>query len=1262
MDTKRICAGCQKPVEADAPDGLCPECLLKAGLGTGVDLGPDSQGKTSRASFVAPSVQEMGRLFPQCEILGFIGQGGMGAVYRARQKELDRVVALKILPPDIGSDPAFADRFTREARALAKLNHSGIVTLYEFGRADGLFFFLMEFVDGVNLRQLLQGRRLSPREALAIVPQICDALQYAHDQGIVHRDIKPENILLDRQGRVKVADFGVAKLIGPAKEAVPGAEDVSVSASNLTDASRVMGTPLYMAPEQMEHPREVDHRADIYSLGVVFYQMLTGELPSQRIEPPSRKVQVDVRLDEVVLRALEEKPERRYQQVSQVKTAVETITASADAPAKPTQTVRKGARRYSGLALACLSGVLGTLAWASMPTPPQPLVWSILVAALAGTGLSIPARKTRPGQSGIIIGCLNVAVWLAFAALSLRLPVERPADRGNVTRTATGTLLARLPEGEIELIAIGFHPSINQPWWRPDGSALPTPDWSGPNPKAIPSAAANFKNPRQLVLRWQGAGEPPELLLRQVPDGSPGSATFWIYRDGKKLAGWEGIIQDFAPGQQTCTLRLAIASGPFQPLTDGLPRSSGGSVVERFPATGDFQGKPFTVGKFFERNGKPATTVAWDYFASIPRQRRIRVQDSLKRWYVGELVDTRSAAEGKEWQETYEFDGVSLPDLREVVLETRSSHWIEFRNVMLNPSDASAVQPEGKRILAALQQFEALKAADQTYEADLRRLAGEVRVSSTAPEKAALAAGATSAQPAATAAPTSKPVGEPATYTFGQVIECTLTETSAALLDLDTGQTWGGMGGRHPDMHVFLDVGTDSAGGSHPSLRAHSLYTVRTADWNIKADDFGKVLTPQVVPTNTTVLATPADRLPVTHWFRTGKGTVGILQVLAFTEAPRGVRIRYRFLQPAAASQTPMTGQGAHEGALANGWTRVCAIPSAILDAPETSPTEGALTLWVEGGWLLVKREATNRELEWQVVLARADTASSPPEVIASNAWLEVRFGSHFLREDGGTLRIMREPKTAQSPAWPQPAPGRNWHYLGSGGNGGRNGRLCAWEGENWAWIAGSPENQRWDVWVRLQSCERKGAGWGFTGQQTLGKFFYGEANAQDDGSLFVTERLSLSAARSAVAARKLRQELLGAPAPALDGMEWLNSRAPLSWNDLRGKVVLLEFWGKWCGPCVKRLPEAEALYAKFRHQNLVVLGVHSQNGSAKLAAFLAERKITFPIAVDTGQTAPRYGIELWPTYFLVDRTGKVVWGFSNEPPKESQILELLRE
>ncbi len=320
------CPQCGTPLPSGALAGLCPACLLKMGAAT------DTVSDARQSAFNPPTIAELAPLFPQLEILELIGKGGMGAVYKARQKQLDRIVALKILPPGIGNDPAFAERFAREAKALAKLNHPGIVTLYEFGVASGyqpstlnsqLFYFLMEFVDGVNLRQLLHAGRVSAREALAIVPQICDALQFAHDQGIVHRDIKPENILMDRRGRVKVADFGLAKIIEPGRADLPVSPEIGAAQQH--GPTGVMGTPQYMSPEQITTPGEVDHRADIYALGVVFYQMLTGELPGKKIEAPSKKVSIDVRLDEIVLRALEKKPELRYQQVSVLKTQVETI-------------------------------------------------------------------------------------------------------------------------------------------------------------------------------------------------------------------------------------------------------------------------------------------------------------------------------------------------------------------------------------------------------------------------------------------------------------------------------------------------------------------------------------------------------------------------------------------------------------------------------------------------------------------------------------------------------------------------------------------------------------------------------------------------------------------------------------------------------------------------------------------------------------------------------------------------------------------------
>ncbi len=266
------------------------------------------------AGFSPPHPLALKSLFPQLEILGLLGHGGMGAVYRARQRGLDRLVALKILPPEISTEPAFAERFAREARALARLNHPNIVTVFDLGKSGSLYYFLMEFVDGMNLRQLLETYRLTPRETLGIVPQICEALEYAHGEGIVHRDIKPENILLDQKGRVKVADFGLSKLLEP------GPKDIQ-----LTQTGQVLGTMHYMAPEQLEKPLEVDQRADIYSLGVLLYEMLTGGLPLGRFELPSKKVAVDHRLDELVLHAMERDPRQRCQSVSEVRVQLEAI-------------------------------------------------------------------------------------------------------------------------------------------------------------------------------------------------------------------------------------------------------------------------------------------------------------------------------------------------------------------------------------------------------------------------------------------------------------------------------------------------------------------------------------------------------------------------------------------------------------------------------------------------------------------------------------------------------------------------------------------------------------------------------------------------------------------------------------------------------------------------------------------------------------------------------------------------------------------------
>jgi len=310
-----ICPQCGTAVPTDSPQGVCPRCMIGLGLSSRFGETESSANQPPRR-FAALSPADLAPHFPQLEIIELIGQGGMGAVYKARQRGLDRLVALKILPPDAEHDSSFAERFEREARALAKLNHPNVVAVHDSGRMGDLFYFVMEFVDGVNLREALQAGELSPQQALAIVPQICDALQYAHDAGVVHRDIKPENVLLDTQGRVKIADFGLARLLGQADDA------------SLTGTHQVMGTPRYMAPEQLEGAHTVDHRADIYSLGVVFYEMLTGELPLGRFAAPSQKVRIDLRLDEVVLRTLEKEPQRRYQHASDLKSDIQSISAA----------------------------------------------------------------------------------------------------------------------------------------------------------------------------------------------------------------------------------------------------------------------------------------------------------------------------------------------------------------------------------------------------------------------------------------------------------------------------------------------------------------------------------------------------------------------------------------------------------------------------------------------------------------------------------------------------------------------------------------------------------------------------------------------------------------------------------------------------------------------------------------------------------------------------------------------------------------------
>lgn len=264
-----------------------------------------------------PTPAELQEILPQYEVHMLVGRGGMGAVYKGLQLSLERAVAIKLLPPAIEQqDLAFAERFKNEARLMGRMNHPAIVSVYDFGRtADGQLYFVMEYVDGTDVQRMIAREgKLPPEHALAITAHLCDALGYAHKQGIVHRDIKPSNVLIDMEGRVKVADFGLAKLADKTKN------------SGLTQTGMAMGTPDYVAPETLMYGSDVDGRADIYAVGVMLYQMLTGDIPRGMFKMPSQKFQsIDPRFDAIIRRALEHDREERYQSSHELRLALDVI-------------------------------------------------------------------------------------------------------------------------------------------------------------------------------------------------------------------------------------------------------------------------------------------------------------------------------------------------------------------------------------------------------------------------------------------------------------------------------------------------------------------------------------------------------------------------------------------------------------------------------------------------------------------------------------------------------------------------------------------------------------------------------------------------------------------------------------------------------------------------------------------------------------------------------------------------------------------------
>ena len=329
----------------------------------------------------------------------------------------------------------------------------------------------------------------------------------------------------------------------------------------------------------------------------------------------------------------------------------------------------------------------------------------------------------------------------------------------------------------------------------------------------------------------------------------------------------------------------------------------------------------------------------------------------------------------------------------------------------------------------------------------------------------------------------------------------------------------------------------------------------------------------------------------------------------------------------------------------------------------EASPGD-AYDVWVKDGWLHAKRYNAQGDLDWQIMLARI-AGPQPPEIslIEGALVFELSYadGRYFIRESNHVLRCVRQRKSGQE-------------YLSSSallseqdetGFWGRTSMpelmLSDWRDKEWCYIASGADKERVDAVVRLNPLKKQSPGYGV--QTIVGGYayyFHGRAWLMDDGELLVASRTLESSYKAELARDKIRQNLSGGAPPKIDATSWLNTNDDLSWDKLNGKVVVLDFWGTWCGPCVKKLPDVKKLAEKYAERDLVVIGIHSAQGGDTCREFVEQNKISYPIAIDSGKTAEAFAVSSWPSVFVIDKTGKVIAGYTSDLPSDQMIENLL--
>ena len=463
-----------------------------------------------------PALEDLAPELPQYEILGLLGRGGMGAVYKARQKSLNREVAIKVLPPTIeDADMHYAERFIAEAQSMARLEHSNIIAVYDAGQTPGgLLYFVMQYVQGTDVAQMIQSSgRLPAAHAHAITAHVCEALAYAHKNGLIHRDIKPANIMVDMEGRVKVADFGLAKAVD--------------AQTGFTQSNMAVGTPDFVAPEALIPGMPVDGRADLYAVGVMLYQMLTGNIPRGAWQPASVMAPgTDPRFDQIIVKAMAYDRESRHSSATELRQHLDTLLM----PAVPAPDLQ----RYSSAQMpktppAQPQGGRSVRQNAVPGATPSPKP-----RALAGTPTPPPEKSKTPLFIGIgVAAALAVGAFVMFSG-------GKKQDVARLSKVESGAplapkpqTLASLPTAPIKVVEIPkpeSKPAVvakapEPVKVEPPKPAPPVPKKEEPKPVA---AAPVMAEPAKPVVVAQAPSTPapkPPALESQAPPLPPELAT-----------------------------------------------------------------------------------------------------------------------------------------------------------------------------------------------------------------------------------------------------------------------------------------------------------------------------------------------------------------------------------------------------------------------------------------------------------------------------------------------------------------------------------------------------------------------------------------------------------------------------------------------------------------------------------------------------------------------------------------------------------------